>query len=198
MAAMDDCVVVALCRHGLTEANKKRAYLGWTDSPLCHQPSPLVTSYDGYFTSDLGRCVSTLQAFFPEVEHIQMSELREMHFGDFEGCTFDDLKDNDEYNKWLNHYKDTATPNGESFQQFQGRIDIGWNKLIREVKNNRWKHSFIVTHAGVIRHLLARFAPDERAYWDWNVTHDFYYELLFTNKAFEKGNRAFSLKKVSI
>ncbi|MGI8386531.1 histidine phosphatase family protein [Robertmurraya sp. P23] len=198
MVAMDDCVVMALCRHGLTEANKKRAYLGWTDSPLCHHPSPLVTKYEGYFTSDLGRCLSTLQAFFPEVEPIRMSELREMHFGDFEGCTFDELEDNDEYKKWLNHYKEIATPNGESFQQFVRRIDSGWNKMISEVKNNHWKRSFVVTHAGVIRHLLASFAPDERAYWDWNVSHDYYYELLFSNKAFEKGERAFSLKKVSI
>jgi len=198
MATMDDRVVMALCRHGLTEANKKRAYLGWTDSPLCHQPLPLVTTYEGYFTSDLGRCVSTLQAFFPEVKPIQMSELREMHFGDFEGCTFDDLKNNEEYNKWLDHYRDAATPNGESFQQFLKRIDMGWNKMIREAESNHWKRLFVVTHAGVIRYLLTRFAPDERAYWDWNVSHDYYYELLFTNKSFEKGERAFSLRKVSI
>ena len=32
---MDDTVAISLFRHGLTEANKRHAYLGWTDSPLC-------------------------------------------------------------------------------------------------------------------------------------------------------------------
>ena len=32
---MDDAVVVALFRHGLTEENKRKAYIGWTDSPIC-------------------------------------------------------------------------------------------------------------------------------------------------------------------
>ncbi|WP_066059045.1 histidine phosphatase family protein [Robertmurraya korlensis] len=195
---MDDCVVMALCRHGLTEANKKRAYLGWTDSPLCEPPPPLVTSFEGYFTSDLGRCVSTLKALFPDVEPIQMSDLREMHFGDFEGFTFEELKDNEEYIKWLNDYKEIIVPNGESFQQFVRRVEIGWNRMIGKVKNNSWNSSFVVTHAGVIRHLLASYAPDERAYWDWNVSHDCYYELRFTKEGFEKGERAFSLKEVTI
>ena len=31
---MDDALVVALFRHGITEENKRRAYLGWTDAPL--------------------------------------------------------------------------------------------------------------------------------------------------------------------
>ena len=31
---MDDAVVVALFRHGLTEENKRKAYIGWTDSPI--------------------------------------------------------------------------------------------------------------------------------------------------------------------
>ena len=29
---MDDAVVVALFRHGLTEENKRHAYIGWTDA----------------------------------------------------------------------------------------------------------------------------------------------------------------------
>lgn len=195
---MDDCVVVALCRHGLTEANKKRAYLGWTDSPLCHKPSPLLSSFEGYFSSDLGRCVSTVKALFPEVEPIRMTDLREMHFGDFEGLSFHELKDNPKYMKWLNDYEIEATPNGESYQDFVKRIDRGWNKIITEVEENNWKRSIVVTHAGVIRYLLASYAPEERAYWDWDVSHDGYYELAFSTRGMENRGRAFSLSKVKL
>ena len=31
---MADSMVVALFRHGITEENKRHAYLGWTDAPL--------------------------------------------------------------------------------------------------------------------------------------------------------------------
>lgn len=192
---MDDCVVMALCRHGLTEANRKRAYLGWTDSPLCQRPSRLETTFEGYFTSDLGRCVSTFKALFPNVEPIQMKDLREMHFGDFEGFTYEELRGREDYLNWLNNYKEVVIPNGEGFHQFVSRVEMGWNRMMETVTNHCWKSSFVVTHAGVIRHLLASYAPDERAYWDWDVSHDCYYELRFTKKAFEKGERAFSLKK---
>jgi alpha-ribazole phosphatase len=193
---MDDCLVVALCRHGLTEANKKRAYLGWTDSPLCHCPSPLLTTFDGYFSSDLGRCVATIKALFPEIEPIQITDLREMHFGDFEGFSYQELKDQPEYIKWLNNYEVEATPNGESYQQFVKRIDSGWSKILIEVWKNNWKRSIVVTHAGVIRYLLASYAPEKRAYWDWDVSHDGYYELTFSTRGLKNGERAFLLKIV--
>lgn len=195
---MDDCVVVALCRHGLTEANKKRVYLGWTDSPLCHSLSPHLSTFDGYFSSDLGRCVATVKALFPEVEPIQITDLREMHFGDFEGFSYQELKDQPEYIKWLNNYEVEATPNGESYQQFVKRIDKGWTKILTEVWKNNWKRSIVVTHAGVIRYLLASYAPEERTYWDWDVSHDDYYELAFSTSGLENGERAFSMKKVKI
>ena len=69
---MDDGVVVALFRHGLTELNKQKSYMGWTDAPICEdarlvlakqivQPSP----YERIVTSDLKRCLQTANILFP-------------------------------------------------------------------------------------------------------------------------------------
>ena len=69
---MDDAVVVALFRHGVTEENKRHAYIGWTDAPICEdarlvlakqivQPSP----YERIVTSDLKRCLQTAEILFP-------------------------------------------------------------------------------------------------------------------------------------
>ena len=64
---MDDTVVIALFRHGLTEENKRKAYLGWNDSPLCPESKRIGTSkrYEHYFSSDLQRCISTVKLLFP-------------------------------------------------------------------------------------------------------------------------------------
>jgi alpha-ribazole phosphatase len=195
---MDDTVVLALCRHGLTEANKNKAYLGWTDSPLLHPPTPLTVGFEGYFTSDLERCITTIKGFFPHIEPKKLSDLREMNFGDFEGCNFEKLKENVHYNKWIHNYETLAPPNGETFQQFTDRISNGWNEIVAEVFKQKWKHSIIVAHAGVIRYYLHLYAPEEKGYWDWEVPHEEYYEFTFTNKALLTGQRAFSLKKIPI
>ena len=34
---MDDAMVVALFRHGITEENKRKAYIGWRDAPICEE-----------------------------------------------------------------------------------------------------------------------------------------------------------------
>src|SRR4051794_4873791 len=78
---MDDAVVVALFRHGLTEENKRKAYIGWTDSPILEdervelvkhamQPSP----YEAIVTSDLKRCWQTAQVLFPDQDLLAFPE----------------------------------------------------------------------------------------------------------------------------
>jgi len=198
MVVMDDVVVMALCRHGLTEANKKRAYLGWTDSPLCVAFSPFTSEFDGYFSSDLGRCLLTMKGYFPNVVPIELRELREMHFGDFEGLSYEELKDNQEYKDWIHQYESIAPPNGESFKQFVSRVELGWKMATEQMERNKWKRSFFVTHAGVIRQFLVSYAPVKKDYWDWNVSHDCYYELTFSKKGFFMGERAISLIEIPI
>ena len=63
---MDDGVVVALFRHGLTELNKQKSYMGWTDAPICEEAridlmniSFDSSPYKTVVTSDLKRCLQT-------------------------------------------------------------------------------------------------------------------------------------------
>ncbi|WP_338368091.1 histidine phosphatase family protein, partial [Enterococcus faecium] len=85
---MDNTVAVSLFRHGLTEENKRRAYLGWSDSPLCPEAKKELKlaqlDYDLVISSDLGRCLETSAHLFPERPAEAMPELREMHFGQWE------------------------------------------------------------------------------------------------------------------
>ena len=95
---MDDAVVVALFRHGVTEENKRKAYMGWTDSPICEDAREDLSRqtfrspvYERIVTSDLKRCLQTAQILFPDQNAKVMSEFREMHFGRWEGKTYAEL-----------------------------------------------------------------------------------------------------------
>ena len=44
-------VAITLLRHGLTEANERKEYLGWTDSPLSEQGRMEIEQLKGSFQS---------------------------------------------------------------------------------------------------------------------------------------------------
>ncbi|WP_042356013.1 histidine phosphatase family protein [Bacillus rubiinfantis] len=198
---MADRVVVALFRHGLTEANHRKAYLGWGDSPLrkveCEYIQP-SSHYDVYYCSDLQRCALTMKQLFPKAAPYFLPELREMNFGDWEGKTYQDLKEENLYCNWLTNPYKYAPPNGESFQQFSNRVAAGWKKLVFEILSEDLGSCAIMTHGGVIRLLLEDFAPRAKGFWQWQATHDSAYELIFSTAALRRGERCTLLREVPL
>lgn len=135
MYVMDDRVVIALFRHGVTEENRRKAYLGWSDSPLCPESQNLaiISTYEEYFSSDLNRCISTVNLLFPNEKVILLKELREMNFGNWEGKTYEELKDEKRYRKWIENPIDIHPPNGEVFEEFSNRVEHGWSRVIQTI-----------------------------------------------------------------
>lgn len=202
---MDDIVAVTLFRHGLTEENKRKAYLGWNDSPLCQEEAEALSfysfpsqSYDLFVSSDLNRSLSTLELLFGETAPIVLSELREMNFGIFEGKTYAELKNVNEYEQWLRNYFTYAPPQGESFQQFAERVDQGWEKVKEFVLQQGYQRPFIMTHGGVIRYLLNKYSNEEKEFWDWEVPHSAGWILKFTKEGLRRGERCISLQAVTL
>jgi alpha-ribazole phosphatase len=202
---MDGTVVITLFRHGLTEGNRRKQYMGWNDSPLSMEAITQLSSYqldeqayDLYVCSDLNRCLHTIKLLFPKVEPKTVMEFREMHFGDFQGKTYEQLKDDISYQKWLENSVIHAPPNGESFEQFANRVDAGWERICRYVHEEDGARPFIVTHGGVIKYLLSRFAPIQKPFWDWRIVHGTGYELLFDVEQLRRGNRCISLREVPL
>ncbi|MEH7307184.1 histidine phosphatase family protein [Neobacillus drentensis] len=188
-------MVIALFRHGITEENKRKAYLGWNDSLLSHETKDLVTSksYQRYYSSDLQRCVGTAEWLFPTANLHLVKELREMNFGSWEGKTFEDLKENSHYHHWVIDPWIHSPPGGESFHDFSKRVDSAWVKITEEVLILNLKSCAVITHGGVIRHLLSRFAPQPKEFWEWQVTHDQGYELIFEKESLRRGERCILL-----
>ncbi|MFP7296531.1 histidine phosphatase family protein [Neobacillus niacini] len=193
-------MVVALFRHGLTKENKRKAYLGWNDSPLCSESTKISTKnrYELYFSSDLPRCISTANILFPKNELHLLTHLREMNFGEWEGKTFEDLKEVPLYQRWLSDPKSLRPPEGESFLEFTKRVSIGWDNITKEVFSQNIQRCAIMTHGGVIRYLLSEFAPQYRDFWSWQVPHHQGYELVFEKEALRRRDRCTLLREVPL
>lgn len=199
---MDDTVAIALFRHGLTEANKRHAYLGWTDSPLCPIEKKklvcLTEQYELMYSSDLGRCLQTAGILFPTSDPVQLSELREMHFGEWEGKTYADLKGDSFYQKWIDAPFTVKPPKGESFAEFSQRVESGWEKVVERIMEDNIHRAAVVTHGGVIRYLLTKYAPYVKGFWEWNIPHGKRYELIWKRDGLRRGKRCILLQEVPL
>lgn len=197
---MDDFVVIALFRHGMTVANERQEYLGWTDSPLIlgQNYSEHTLCFEQIYTSDLGRCRVTAVALFPEINHEVLPYLRELNFGDWEGHTYEQLKSQPMYQKWLAEPFKVVPPNGESFPAFSRRVEDGWRKISQDMLEKGFNTSAVVTHGGVIRYLLARYSSEKRDFWEWRIPHGHGYQLTWKRESFRRGERCTLLQEVPL
>ena len=199
---MDDVVAITLFRHGLTEANKRHAYLGWTDSPLCpiakKEIRGVITSYDQVFSSDLGRCLETAKLMFPQYAPYVIPEFREMNFGHWEGKVYEELKNNEDYQHWLIDPSSIKPPYGETFAEFSIRVMQGWDELTKRIIDLNMKRVAIMTHGGVVRFLLTRFSPEKKSFWEWTISHGKGYEFIWDLEGLRRGERCILLQEVPL
>ncbi len=193
---MDYAVTVYLIRHARTKSNLERRYLGWTDEEILpDQKLPILDrTCSTIFGSDLIRCKQTAKCYFPNAKYIGDCGFRESNFGEFEGKTYEELKDIKDYRLWIDDPIILAPPAGETLQEVTKRCMEAFKQLPNGVK----KYPLIL-HGGTIRTLLVQLASKPSEFWDWHVTHDEIYKLQWTTrKDFEEGKRCTSLSVVPI
>lgn len=101
------------------------------------------------FSSPLSRCLQLAKALANDVSTDE--RLKELYFGDWENVRFDAIEPN-ALQVWMDDFANATPPNGESFVDLYERTGAFWQELL----NNSAEQVVIVTHAGVIRALLAR------------------------------------------
>lgn len=101
------------------------------------------------FSSPLTRCLQLAETFSDEV--ISDARLQELNFGDWEGKRFDAIE-TDVLQHWMDNFVTAAPPNGENFEDLYRRTGDFWQDLL----STEAKQVLVITHAGVIRALLAR------------------------------------------
>lgn len=176
-------VVLRLMRHAKTEMNARKQYLGWTDDAILPAKLP-VQSYANHSIvgSDLLRCRQTAQAYFPKASYQAEPRLRELDFGEFEGKTYEQLQHNPAYCAWLDDPY-MPIPKGETFEAFLSRVYAGF---LTHAKDGQ----IFMTHGGVVRALLQRFAPQAHPYWHYQAGHEQVYTLIWQHQQdFEEAKR---------
>lgn len=178
---------VWLVRHGTTAWNVEKRYLGHTDIGLLPGAEQELASlrvqlggikWDSVHSSDLLRCRQTLERIAPlhaGQAHMD-SRLREIHFGEWEGRTYEELKHLARYRKWIDSPQTVTPPDGESWSSFAARIDdfiadVIWSEPRHEgtgESTTAQTKNLVVTHGGVIRYMLTRLLPGQ-AFWDVSV-----------------------------
>ena len=109
------------------------------------------------YTSPAKRASASARRVAGELElPIQMADdLREIHFGSFEGLTFDEIqrKHPSEYALWMEKPTEIQFPDGESFDDLNTRVEAFLRRLL---EIHRSETVLVVSHAGVNRVILAK------------------------------------------
>lgn len=177
----EDQVTLVLIRHGETQANKERRYLGKTDVPLSESGREKLLRYQRekrypevqfLFVSPMKRCMETAQLLYPGLRPTVIPEWEEMDFGRFEYKNYTDLKNNPHYQAWIDSGGVLAFPEGESREQFTGRCERGFERMcdmLRLIKRNDGEpvRAGVIVHGGTIMALLS--GHGEKGYFDCQV-----------------------------
>ena len=144
-----------LIRHGTTQGNLEKRFIGTLDVPLLPQGEELAR-----------RVGPTL----PGVPMTVVDELRESDFGPFEGKNHEELKDDPLYQAWIGmgEHPDFANmPVGESAQQVTDRVSRGLEKVAADAAARGCARVGVVSHGGALMSLLTKYGRPERAYYGW-------------------------------
>lgn len=155
----DGALTIDLLRHGETTAGK--CFLGSTDAPLSDtgwqqvQAAELLPQYDRVISSPYLRCLAFAQHVAEQLNiPLQVeTDLREIHFGDWEGQTSQQLWQADPESLGA-YWRDPLAftpPGAESLQAFQQRV---LSRFVALSENLSSQNVLLVSHAGVIKQLL--------------------------------------------
>lgn len=156
-----------LIRHAQSKGNEANIVQGQTDEGLSSLGKGQAKELSEYFkpgditaiySSDLGRALQTamLTAEKLNLEIKTDTDLREAHFGIWEGLTYLEVKEKykKEYSDWHQNYY-IRPPWFESFESHQQRIKRALEKILLE---NSYDSKIVVfTHGGSIKTQLGHF-----------------------------------------
>ena len=176
---------ITLIRHGKTEANKRKAYLGITDEPLSEEGIAELEGYkkngkypkaDIVYTSPMIRCRQTAEILYPETSVNIVEEFAEMNFGIFEMKNYKDLEDSIEYRKWVDSMCTSKIPGGECLQEFILRTRNGLKRITPELQSYEDETEVVfVVHGGTIMSLLSGLTGKD--YYDFQVENGLGYRV---------------------
>lgn len=170
-----------LVRHALTIDNQSKRLSGHIDSVVSEvgikQIEKLTKYLDGIhidkiYTTTSSRTKDTVRDVAKKkgIEIIEKETLKEISFGDFEGITFDDIKNNypEEFNSMIEKGYEYRYPNGESLIDSFIRVS---NEVKEIISMDKDKTILICSHGGTIRNIISYLVSGSYKY-HWNFKID--------------------------
>lgn len=174
-------VKLILVRHVLTVDNQKSRLSGHIDSSISEEGKEQIdkiTNYlkdfdiDKIYTTTSSRTKDTVKKIseLKSIEIIEKESLKEISFGDFEGLTFDEIKDKypKEFQDMIEKGYEYKYPNGESLIDSYNRVCIELDNII---SNNDNRTILICSHGGTIRNIITYLISNSYKY-HWNFKID--------------------------
>ncbi len=187
-----------LFRHGLTKGNLNAQYIGHTDYPLStfgidelkkirtahHYPS-----VDAVFVSPLKRAMQSADIMFPDNNKVVIDNFIEYNFGEFEECTAEDLKDNEDFKAWLHGDIYARPPFGESNAEFAQRVCKAFEQVVNDCIATGTQTFAIVAHAGVLMTILSCYGLPEAPMAHWQMDAGYGFKLRITPSLWMQSNK---------
>ena len=174
-------VKLILVRHALTVDNQKSRLSGHIDSSISEEGKEQIdkiTNYlkdfdiDKIYTTTSSRTKDTVKKLseLKSIEIIEKESLKEISFGDFEGLTFDEIKDKypKEFQDMIEKGYEYKYPNGESLIDSYNRVCIELDNIN---SNNDDRTILISSHGGTIRNIITYLISNSYKY-HWNFKID--------------------------
>lgn len=170
-----------LVRHGETDWNRLQRHQGQKDIPLNALGRQQVEAVaqclaseriEALYASDLNRAWKTATAISTQHDGLMIvkdSRLREMHFGEWEGLTWEQIlrKEPAAADNWSKILIEAGPPGGENLVRFARRIQEASDEIIKTHPDDT---VLVVAHAGTIMILICLLLdhPIEK-YWQFRI-----------------------------
>lgn len=161
-------VEIVLIRHGKTEGNKEKRYIGRTDQPLSEEGIAGIKenlgrypSVEKVYASPMKRTRQTAELIYPGQASELVDGLREMDMGVFEGKNHAELKNRPSYILWVATRGKISIPGGESMKDFGKRTMDAFIQVLGDMQAEGIKRSAVVAHGGTIMSIVSQLADDD-------------------------------------
>ncbi|MBQ9045862.1 MAG: histidine phosphatase family protein [Oscillospiraceae bacterium] len=171
---------ILLIRHGMTLLGEQKRYQGSTDTPLSESGRDAlrrVDDADHVYHSPLLRASETAQILFPHAGKSAVSDLREMHFGVFEGRGWWEMEQDPDYRHWVEGGCLGQCPGGEDKAAFSARTCAAFERIVLQAQARQQQKIAVVAHGGTQMAVLERWGEPKQAYFRWQTPCGAGYEL---------------------
>ncbi len=189
-----------LIRHGETQWNTERRYLGQTDLPLSDEGRTQLIQLcqldqypplDDCVASPLKRCIQTANLIYPNQPIRRDDRLIERHFGVFEGKTFEHLKSDPVYMNWLTGWGQGAIEHGESQADVHRRLCPALEDVMAQAvqsldvlhQDQTAKRPYrvgLICHGGIMMEIMSLLGFTD--YYRWQVANGTLIKIPFDRK----------------